>query len=103
MRSRRVHLGKYSLLFYFAFDANGRPDWFTLLHWKIVCAILKIQVRLWTHHRHHHHHHHHDDDDDDDDDDDVVLYSAVSSCYCSMLGAIGRVESFEALLPTGAT
>ena len=36
----------------------------------------------------------HDDDDDDDDDD--VLYSAVSPCCCSMLGALGRVESLEA-------
>ena len=25
------------------------------------------------------------DDDDDDDGDDVVLYSAVTPCYCSML------------------
>ena len=37
-----------------------------------------------------------DDDDDDDDDDDVVLYSAVTPCYCSMLGALGRAASFEA-------
>ena len=39
-----------------------------------------------------------DDDDDDDDGDDVVvyiLYSAVTTCYCSMLGALGRVESCE--------
>ena len=27
-----------------------------------------------------------DHDDDDDDDDDVQLYSAVTPCYCSMLG-----------------
>ena len=37
-----------------------------------------------------------DDDDDDDDDDDVHLYSAVTPCYCSMLGALGRVVSLEA-------
>ena len=35
------------------------------------------------------------DDDDDDDDDDVVLYSAVTPCYCSMLSALGRVVSFK--------
>ena len=35
------------------------------------------------------------DDDDDDDDDDVGLYSAVTPCYCSLLGALGRVVSFE--------
>ena len=32
--------------------------------------------------------------DDDNDEDDVHLYSA--ECYCSMLGAIGRIVSFEA-------
>ena len=32
----------------------------------------------------------------DDDDDVVVLYSSVTPCYCSMLGALGRVDSFEA-------
>ena len=37
-----------------------------------------------------------DDEDDGDDDDGVVLYSAVTPCYCSMLGALGRVVSFEA-------
>ena len=37
-----------------------------------------------------------DDDDDDDDDDDVHLCSAVTPCYCSMLGALGRVVSLEA-------
>ena len=40
--------------------------------------------------------------DDDDDDDAGVLciytfcYSAVISCYCSMLGALGMVASVEA-------
>ena len=43
-----------------------------------------------------------DDDDDDDDDDDVVLYSAVTPCYCSMLGALGRVVNSEACCPMGA-
>ena len=50
----------------------------------------------------------HDDDDDDTDDDDAAaaadddeddvahLYSAVTPCNCSMLGALGRVVSFEA-------
>ena len=33
---------------------------------------------------------------DDDDDDDVYWYSAVTLCYCSMLGALGRVVSVEA-------
>ena len=28
--------------------------------------------------------------------DDVVLLSAVTPCYCSMLSALSRVESFEA-------
>ena len=37
-----------------------------------------------------------DDDGDDDDDDDVDLYCAVTPCYCSTLGALGRVVSFEA-------
>ena len=32
----------------------------------------------------------------DDDDDDVVLYSIITPCYCSMLGALGSVVSFEA-------
>ena len=38
-----------------------------------------------------------DDDDggDDDDGDDVVLYSAVTPCYCSMLGALGRVHVWK--------
>ena len=36
-----------------------------------------------------------DDDDNDDDDDDVGLYSAVTPCDCSLLGALGRVVSFE--------
>ena len=38
-----------------------------------------------------------DDDDDEDDDDDVVLYiyRAITPCYGSMLGALGRVGSFE--------
>ena len=31
----------------------------------------------------------------DDDDDDAVLYSSITPCNCSMLGALGRVESFE--------
>ena len=44
-----------------------------------------------------------DDDDDDDDDDDVHWYSAVTPCYCSMLGALGRVESYGSLLPMGAS
>ena len=35
-------------------------------------------------------------DDDDDDDDDVVLYSAVTLCYCSMFSALVRIVSFEA-------
>ena len=30
------------------------------------------------------------------DDNDVHLYSAVTPCYCSMLGALGRVVSVEA-------
>ena len=30
------------------------------------------------------------------DDDDVVLYSTVTPCYCSKLGALGSVVSFEA-------
>ena len=38
-----------------------------------------------------------DDGGDDDDGDDVHWYIAVTPCYCSMLGALGRVESFEAL------
>ena len=29
-------------------------------------------------------------------DNDVHLYSAVTPCYCSMLGVLGRVVSFEA-------
>ena len=29
------------------------------------------------------------------DDDDVVLYNTDTPCYCSMLSALGRVESFE--------
>ena len=33
---------------------------------------------------------------DDDNDDDAVLYTAVTPCYSSMLGALGRVVSFEA-------
>ena len=28
--------------------------------------------------------------------DDVVLYSAVTPCYCSMFDALGRAVSFEA-------
>ena len=46
----------------------------------------------------------HDDDDDDDDGDDVRLYSAVTACYCSMFGALGRVSSkLCSLLPMSAT
>ena len=30
-------------------------------------------------------------EDDDDDNDDAVLYSAVTSSYCSMVGVLGRV------------
>ena len=30
------------------------------------------------------------------DDDDEQLYSTVTPCYCSMLGATGRVVSIEA-------
>ena len=37
-----------------------------------------------------------DDDDAADVDDDVVLYSAVTPCCCNMIGALGRVVSFEA-------
>ena len=33
---------------------------------------------------------------DDDDDDDIVSDSVVTPCYCSMLGVLGRVISFEA-------
>ena len=33
---------------------------------------------------------------DDDDGNDVVIYSAVTPCYCSMLNAHVRVVSFEA-------
>ena len=35
-----------------------------------------------------------DGDDDDDDDDDDVHYSAITPCYCSMLGALGGVLNF---------
>ena len=37
-----------------------------------------------------------DADADDGDDNDIHLYTAVTPCYCSMFGALGRVESFEA-------
>ena len=33
---------------------------------------------------------------DDGNDDDVVLYSTVTPCICGMIGALGRVVSFEA-------
>ena len=33
---------------------------------------------------------------DDNDDDDLVLYNTVTPCYCSMLGALGRIVSVEA-------